>query len=43
MTDKEIAKRLQIILLRCLKNEKSAKFFFRSIEILPVSGPRCCP
>jgi len=24
MTDNEIAKRLQIILLRCLKNEKSA-------------------
>jgi len=24
MTDKEIAKRVQIILLRCLKNEKSA-------------------
>jgi len=41
MTDKEIAKRLQIILLRCLKNKKC--LIFRSTQILSDNGPHCCP
>jgi len=43
MTDKETAKRLQNILLWCLKNEKSAYIFFGLTQILPLNRQHCCP
>ena len=42
ITDKEIAKRLQIMYFDA-SNEKSAQILFRSTQILPVIGHQCCP